>query len=210
MRFNQKILRIVLLTCLPMISCEVERKPMSSGIPEKIPIREYRDVPSVSLTNQEGNPFELADLKGKIWIANFIFTSCNAECVVLSYNMNRLQAEFAEDETIDFVSFSMDPQTDNPMRLKQYGMIQNADFEKWNFLTGDAGKIQKLVKESFLQAAAVTPEERAKLVSNKTKILHSNSFAIVDATGKVRAYVDGMGPDVLAQTKEVIATLRAE
>ncbi len=211
MRIDLKILRASSVLCALVLSagCEREARVMSSGIPEKTPIRNYRDVPAIDLTDQSGDAFKLSELQGRIWVANFIFTSCNAECLVLSHNMSSLQKEYADDDSIAFVSFSVDPETDNPERLSQYAKIRKADLSTWRFLTGDAGKLQSLVRDSFLLPGAVTPEERAKLVG-KDQMLHSNKFAIVDATGKVRAYVDGLGYDAVKKAKEVISTLQAE
>lgn len=176
--------------------------------PAPVTIDRYREVEEFTFTNQENAPVSRADLLGKVWVANFIFTSCSAECLVLSQRMGALQTRYAADPGVAFVSFSVDPHTDQPPRLNQYAKTWQADPGRWSFLTGPVEALDGLVKHSFLLPVARGPEEQAELI--RSNFVHSNKFAIVDRQGTVRAYVDGLQTGAVEQTAGVIDRLLAE
>jgi len=163
-------------------------------------IRAYREVRDFSLTDQNGNALTAASLKGKVWIANFVFTSCTAECLVLSKRMSNLEKRFAANPNVGFVSFSVDPGTDSPTRLAKYAALYDAG-ERWSFLTGDSAAMDTLIKERFLLPVAQSAEEAATL--QKAMLIHSDRFAIVDRKGIVRAYVNGMQPGAEEQVAKL-------
>ena len=131
--------------------------PAPTSAPE---IRTYREVGAFTLTDQKGQPLASSSLLGKVWIANFVFTSCTAECLVLSKRMSNLEKRFAGRPDIGFVSFSVDPGTDTPARLDKYAKLYEAG-ERWSFLTGDSAAMEGLIKERFLLPVAQSPEEEA-------------------------------------------------
>lgn len=150
----------------------------------------FREVEDFTFTTQENVDLSLDDLKGKVWIANFIFTSCAAECLVLSARIAELRISLQDNEDVEFVSFSVDPQTDSPERLKAYADRWHADPDQWHFLTGDTKTVDDLVINSFLLPVTRDPEEANQIASGQ--FIHSNKFAVVDRAGVVRAYVDGL------------------
>src|ERR1700683_3737016 len=89
-----------------------------------------------SLTDQSGHPFSDKDLRGKVWVASFIFTRCAGPCARVSANMARLQKEMAGKEVLMLVSFSVDPDYDTPAVLQRYAAHFGADPSGWKFLTG--------------------------------------------------------------------------
>ena len=174
----------------------------------KVLIGKFREVGAFSFTDQQSRSLQQTDLKGKVWIANFIFTSCAAECLVLSSRFAELQRLFADERDIAFVSFSVDPQTDTPERLGQFADRWHADPAKWFFLTGETSKVDALVKNSFLLPLTRNPIEAGQLLSEK--FIHSNRFAIVDRTGTVRAYVDGLQPESVSTISRIVVELLNE
>ena len=168
----------------------------------------FRDVGGFDLTDQQARPVTRETLDGKVWVANFIFTSCNAECLVLSSRFAELQRLFSGEEGLSFVSFSVDPQTDTPDRLNQFAARWQADPARWHFLTGDVAGLDQLIKERFLLPITRDPMEAGKLLSQK--LIHTNRFAIVDRSGTVRAYVDGLQPESVSVASQIILELLKE
>jgi protein SCO1/2 len=183
-------------------SCE-KKVPTSSVLTGK-----FREVEPFALTDQQSRPLANADLKGRVWIANFIFSSCNAECLILSSRFAELQRLFADEPGVAFVSFSVDPQTDTPERLGQFAQRWHADPERWYFLTGDSGKLDALIKNSFLLPVTRDPMEAGKLLTQK--LIHTNRFAIVDRAGTVKAYVDGLQPESVSVISRLVLEMLRE
>ena len=98
-------------------------------------ISSYGMVPSFELTNQNGQTFGSAQLGGKIWIADFIFTMCPGPCPMISSRMSELQKPL-EKTDVHLVSFSVDPEHDTPQVLRGYAEKLNAQPQRWDFLTG--------------------------------------------------------------------------
>jgi len=170
-------------------------------------MRNYKLVDEFQLTSQSGQPFTREQLKGKVWIANFIFTSCAAECLVLSKRMGEVQNHFTGNTDVAFVSISVDPHTDNPERLADYAKKYGAD-ERWTFLTGPVRDVDALIKKSFLLPVARDDGERSEIVLSN--FIHSDRIAVVDRAGMVRYYVDGMRPEAVSELTRVIRVLLAE
>ena len=194
---------LVAVAIFPLfVSCEKQAPK------QQVLVGKFREVGDFTFTDQQARPLEAESLKGKVWIANFIFTSCAAECLVLSARFAELQRLFAKEDNLAFVSFSVDPQTDTPERLDQFANRWHADPEKWFFLTGEAAEVDALVKNSFLLPLSRNPIEAGKLMSER--FIHSNRFAIVDRTGTVRAYVDGLEPEATSTISRIVVELLNE
>jgi protein SCO1 len=126
----------------------------------------------------------------------------------LSSRFAELQRLFADDPNVAFVSFSVDPETDTPERLDQFAKRWHADPDRWLFLTGEAEKIDALVKDSFLLPLTRSAAEAVELKSER--FIHSNRFAVVDPSGTVRAYVDGLQPESVSTLSRIVVELRHE
>jgi cytochrome oxidase Cu insertion factor (SCO1/SenC/PrrC family) len=178
--------------------------PKPAPAPE---VRVYREVGEFSLTDHTGSSRTADSLRGKVWVANFVFTSCTAECIILSKRMSNLEKRFAENGDVAFVSFTVDPGTDTPARLAKYAGLYDAG-ERWSFLTGGRAEMDALIKERFLLPVAQSSEEAVAL--QKALLIHSDRFAIVDRKGTVRAYVNGMQPEAEAQAADIVERLLKE
>ena len=158
------------------------------------PLPALGQVQDFHLTDRSGKEISLEDLKGRPWVASFIFTRCAGICPMMSGHMRRLQ-DSLKKEDVRFVSFSVDPEYDTVDRLKEYAKRFQADPEKWFFLTGDKKVIFNLSLKSFyLGVGDVAPGEQA---APDQVVTHSSRFALVDARGMIRGYYDGDKPESL-------------
>ena len=155
-----------------------------------------QQLPDFSLTDQFGVSFVSSDLNDKVWVADFIFTSCATICPPMTIQMASLQDEFAEEE-VHFVSFSVDPERDTPTVLRRYADNYGADGDRWSFLTGQKEAIYQLAHEGFNLATGHRGSE----------ILHSTRFVLVDRNQQVWGYYDSRSEGSLQQLRKDIRTL---
>lgn len=157
------------------------RGVMGMGQESELPV--LADLPEFSLTERSGKTVTLNDLRGKVWVADFIFTGCAGPCPVMSKRMQTLQAELLRDrkDSVLCVSFSVDPENDTPEVLREYAETRGADPKRWLFLTGEKKKVRSLVADGFKLTVPKTPEEEEEL-------LHSTRFVLVDRKGRIRGY----------------------
>ena len=153
-------------------------------------IGSYGPVPQFVLTNQNGQPFGSAQLNGKIWIADFIFTTCHGPCPMISARMSGLQAPLAKTD-VQLVSFTVDPETDTPAVLHRYAEALQAQPGRWNFLTGPQSTLYQLSRDGFKLAA----EENG---GSGTPV-HSTRMVLVDRHGEIRGYYDATEPESMTK-----------
>src|SRR5256884_8039530 len=116
-------------------------------------VSSYGSVPTFQLTNQNGQPFGSGQLAGKIWIADFIYTTCPGPCPMISGRMSELQKPL-EKSDVHLVSFSVDPKKDTPAVLRSYAERLQAQPGRWEFLTGPKYAIYKLFHDGFKLAGS--------------------------------------------------------
>jgi len=144
----------------------------------------FNTIPEFTLTSHTGSQFRSAEqLKGRVWIADFIFTTCTGPCPRMSSQMRRVQESLADVPGIRVVSFTVDPNRDSPDVLAAYARRQNADPARWFFLTGPAETLHMLKRQAFLLGN----------VDGKN-LDHSTRFVLVDPQGRVRQYYDTSEP----------------
>jgi len=161
-------------------------RPLMRNVPE--PPQLLSRLPAYTLTAQDGRPFGSAELAGRVYVANFIFTRCPSVCPALTARMADLQG-LLEAEGVDevrLVSISVDPDYDTPERLAEYGRAHGADPARWTMLTGELAAIRSLVMEGFR-----TPLGEPDPDGNLIDIAHSTRFVLVDGEGGIRGYYDG-------------------
>jgi protein SCO1/2 len=141
-------------------------------------------VPSFQLTNEEGKTFSSESLKGKVYVANFIFTRCEGQCKDMSNQLIRVQEAFRNHKEVFIVSFTVDPEYDTVGVLKTYAEAHQAIPSRWMFLTGKKEYIYNLGQTGFFVS---TMEEKDKPLS----FLHSEKFILVDQHGWIRGFYDG-------------------
>ena len=151
----------------------------------------FNAVPEFSLTDQNGTVVSRAGLKGKVWLATFIYTTCPSTCPMLTNRFADWQSVLVALGDVRFVSFSVDPEHDTPEVLKKYAERFKAT-DRWSFLTGDRGQIARIAKDGFMLAFAPGSETSG---GRSSEIAHSTKIALVDRSGVVRRYYEGTGPD---------------
>jgi len=164
------------------------------------PLGSFGIVPEFRLTNQNAQPFGSAELKGKIWIADFIFTSCPGPCPLISSRMAEMQRPLEKSDA-HLVSFTVDPATDTPEVLRDYAQRLHARDGRWDFLTGETAAIYDLTQKGFKLAVSDGAEEMGIPV-------HSTRAVLVDRRGTIRGYYDMTAPDgvtkLLADTSHLL------
>jgi protein SCO1/2 len=150
-------------------------------------------VPPFALTERSGKTITNHDLAGKIWVADFIYTTCPGPCPIITAGMARLQDAVAHDPQVQLVSFTVDPQTDTPAVLAKYADQFGADPNRWWFLTGPEKPLYDLIQNGFL--LAVQDNRGQPPQEGQFTVTHSTFLALVDADGNVRGYYDGTGSD---------------
>lgn len=164
--------------------------------PEPLPV--YYDAPKFSLTDQHNRPFGSDDLRGKVWVADFIFTTCPGACPKMTMKMSSLQRA-VPGQDVHFVSFTVDPERDTPEVLKQYGQNYDADPARWHFLTGEKSKL--------FDAAAGLKLTAAPAGQFGPEIVHAEKFLLVDGAGKVRGIYDSNDEQALKKLAADAAAL---
>ena len=166
-------------------------------------LNRYGSVPEFSLVERTGKTTTLADLRGKIWVADFIYTTCQDTCPLQSAEMTKLQEQWKDQTGLKLVSFSVDPEKDTTEVLSRYAERYQADASRWLFLTGNKERITRLVQEGFkLSAASLSTEGNADGV-----ILHSPRFVLIDKQGQIRGYYDSRDTEALQRLKKDVAAL---
>lgn len=147
-------------------------------------------VPNFTLTERSGKEVSRADLAGKVWIADFIFTHCAGSCPTISSRMSDLQDRLRSLPDVRLVSFTVDPDRDTPAVLAEYARRYGADKDRWLFLTGKKADVYALIRGGFKLTVGPRPD------GAKGQVMHSIRLALVDQKGRVRGYYDGIDPDV--------------
>ena len=148
-------------------------------------------VPIFQLTNQDGKPFGSAQLRGKIWIADFIYTTCPGPCPMISGRMSELQQPL-QNTDVHLVSFTVDPAKDTPEALRAYAQKFHAEPGRWDFLTGPQPIIYELSRDGFKLAVSDGRDDAGVPV-------HSTRMILVDRRGDIRGYYDAAEPDAITK-----------
>jgi protein SCO1/2 len=155
-------------------------------------------IPEFYFTDSQDKIISRADLDGKVWVADFIFTTCTMACPVLTGNMNLVHKEFQNNDNVRIVSISVYPEYDTPEVLKKYASQYDANTNRWHFLTGPEENVQDVIKNGF------------KMGDYEDIIFHSEKFALVDQKGRLRGYYSGMQTEDVARLKKDMKKLLKE
>jgi protein SCO1/2 len=165
-------------------------------------------LPAFELTNERGQRYGSEDLKGRLWVADFVFTSCPTVCPKLTKRMQILQHRSRNlGQAFHLVTFTVDPENDTPERLAAYAKEYHADPARWTFLTGELGEVETTVVKGFKLAMG---KDELPAGSGLFSIFHGEKLVLVDDAGLIRGYYDAddEGVDRLLHDAGVIANLR--
>ena len=147
-------------------------------------IRKYHKIPAFSFVNQNGKIITDKTYEGKIYVADFFFTTCGSICPKMTNNMALVQQAYLTDSRVMFLSHTVFPEIDSVAVLKRYAQEKGVDDRKWNLVTGDKKEIYSLARKSYLAVKLGKPSELYDMV-------HTENFILVDAQKRVRGFYDG-------------------
>ena len=169
------------------------------------PPKVLSQLPDFQLTNQEGVAFGSADLRGKFWVANFIFTSCPTICPKLTDHMQKIKHRLrGMGDSVHLVSFSVDPERDTPEVLKKFARERMLPLDKWSFLTGDLGAVETAVVKGFK-----LPMEKDEGAEERTAfdITHGSRFVLVDPEHRIRGYYESTSIELNRMMRDITIIL---
>jgi protoheme IX farnesyltransferase len=166
----------------------------SEGLPT------FSELPEFELVDQDGQPFRRADLLGRAWVVDFIFTSCAGACVPMTSRMTDLQKEGLG---VSFLSISIDPERDAPQVLSGYRAKWQGDAQLWTLAVGSREAVLALANQAFKLPAG----QEVSTPEGLPELFHSQRFALVDRQGRVRGYYDSNDTLAMAQLRQDIARL---
>jgi protein SCO1 len=160
------------------------------------PLPVIGEVPQFRLTAQDGKVFDSSVLDGSVWVADFIYTTCNGPCPMMSAQMKKVQAQTAPE--VKLISFTVDPERDTPPVLSEYARRFKADPARWTFLTGEPAALSALGRDAF------------HLNSVDGSLSHSSRFVLVDRRRRIRGYYATSEQGFLSKLLRDIETLQNE
>lgn len=163
----------------------------------------YHTIADFSFINQNGKTITQKDYEGKIYVADFFFTTCGSICPKMTTNLSEIQTAFANNPKVKLLSHTVFPETDSIPVLKAYAIKHNVDDSKWNLVTGDKKQIYTMARKSYLAVKLGKPSELYDMV-------HTENFVLVDTKKRVRGFYDGTNKEDMKRLIEDITFLSNE
>jgi protein SCO1/2 len=163
-------------------------------------IQKYHTIADFSFTNQNGKTITQKDYEGKIYVADFFFTTCGSICPIMTTNMLDIQKAFATNPKVMMLSHTVLPETDSVPVLKAYAKKKGVNDAKWNLVTGDKKEIYAMARKSYLAVKLGKPSELYDMV-------HTENFILVDTKRRVRGFYDGTKKEEIERLVEDIKWL---
>jgi protein SCO1/2 len=176
----------IVFVFLVFLGCQQEKKLPFLGPKEvgKQGDTLYHKIPNFKFLNQDSLWISQKDMAGKIYVADFFFTTCPTICPTMKTQLLRIYDKFAEDDRVRILSHTIDPEYDGVRVLKEYAKKLNITSPRWNLVTGKKSDIYRLGEKSYM----VTAQEDA---NEEGGFVHSGAFILVDQNGHVRGIYDG-------------------
>lgn len=177
---NSRVLALVAAGAMACSGCDAWRGGKAPGQPD-------RPAPDFSMVDNSGNTVTLADLRGKVWVASFMFTRCTLGCPQVAETVRELQNRMRDRSDLMFVSFAVDPDRDDAKELSRYADHFGADPSRWIFLRGDKSALDRLVTDGFQMAIN---RDGDKPVGED--ITHPLKLVLIDREGFIRSRFPGL------------------
>jgi len=165
-------------------------------------VKKYHTIADFSLTNQNGITITQSDYKGKIYIADFFFTTCPTICPIMTKNMVGIQEQIIDDDEVLLLSHSVTPDIDSVAQLKKYALEKGVNDAKWNLVTGDKKQIYQLARKSYL---AVKNDGDG----GPFDMIHTENFILVDKEQRIRGFYDGTKTEDIEKLLKDLDILKA-
>lgn len=163
-------------------------------------VSKYHTIADFSFTNQNGETITQKDYEGKIYVADFFFTTCKSICPKMTTNLVDVQKAFLDNPKVKLLSFSVMPDVDHVSVLKEYAKINGVIDSKWNLVTGDKKAVYTMARKSYLAVKQGKPDEQYDMV-------HTENFVLVDSKKRVRGFYDGTNKEEIQRLIEDIKWL---
>src|SRR6185369_3797456 len=161
---------------------------------KKLPV--LSDVQPFSFVNQEGKTITEKDVQGKVYVAEYFFTTCKGICPKMNGNLLQIYQDYKSDPDFLILSHTVDPGTDSVQRMKHYADSLGADPKNWWFLTGRKDSLYKAARVSYL-----LDDPKNNNISPDEQFIHTQFFAVIDKNGQVRKIYDGLKKDEINSLK---------
>lgn len=166
-------------------------------------VKNYHKIQDFALFNQNGKVITQNDYAGKIYVADFFFTTCPTICPVMTNNMYDLQMQLLDDEDVMLLSHSVTPVIDSVPQLKKYANEKGVIDKKWNLVTGDKKQIYELARKSYLAVKTVGD-------GGPYDMIHTENFMLIDKERRIRGFYDGTNDEDMEKLLEDIRILQIE
>ncbi len=164
--------------------------------------KKYHTIADFELLNQNGETITEENYLGKIYVADFFFTTCPTICPIMTKNMVEIQESIIEDDDVLLLSHSVTPAIDSVAQLKRYALEKGVIDAKWNLVTGEKKEIYELARKSYL--AVKTDGDGGPF-----DMIHTENFILVDKERRIRGFYDGTNREDIAQLLEDLEVLQA-
>lgn len=166
-------------------------------------INQNHRIADFELINQDGKIATQKDFEGKIYVADFFFTTCSSICPIMSTQMQRVYEKFIENNNVMILSHTVMPEVDSVHVLSEYAKRYNANSKKWIFVTGEKKKIYELARKSYF---AVSDSGSG----DKHDFIHTENFILVDRNKRIRGFYDGTSVEDMDRLMDEIEILLKE
>ena len=190
---------------LPVINPIDVREEMVD--PELLRIGQGHTIGNFSFQNQENKTITQKDIEGKVFVAEYFFTTCQSICPIMNDQMQRVQQAYKRNSKVKILSFTVDPEVDTVDQMKRYSQKQKAISGKWHFLTGKKEELYSLARKSFF---VLKPAEAQNQGDAGSDFIHTNNFVLVDQQKRIRGYYDGTSEKEVSQLIKDISRLLEE
>jgi len=164
--------------------------------------KKYHTIGDFSLLNQNGDTITQKDYAGKIYVADFFFTTCQTICPIMTDHMVEIQQQLKNDADVLLLSHTVQPEIDTVAQLKTYARKKGVNDQKWNLVTGPKKQLYDLARKSYLAAkdAPFSPYD----------LIHTENFVLVDTKKRIRGFYDGTKKSEIERLLHDIGVLKKE
>ncbi len=175
--------------------------------PEMLRIGFGHKIGNFAFQNQNNETITQSEVEGKVFVAEYFFTTCGTICPKMNQQMKRVQFAYSNNEDVRILSFTVDPKVDTVEQMKLYAEGHDAKDGQWHFLTGTKEKLYDLARKSFF---ILKPAEAQNLGDAGSDFIHTNNFVLVDRQMRIRGYYDGTSKSEVTKLIEDIDKLLVE
>ncbi len=170
--------------------------------PSLLHVKKYHTIADFSLVNQNGEIITNKTYLGKIYIADFFFTTCPSICPIMTDHLFAIQQKLLHDDEVMLLSHSVTPAIDSVAQLKKYALAKGVVDSKWNLVTGDKKEIYNLARKSYMSV-------KTDGDGGEFDMIHTENFMLIDKERRIRGTYDGTNPEEIEKLLTDLKILKA-